>query len=156
MDFIEFVSKANNKHKNLYSYLYLIDKGNVMINCKIHGNFKQNIYNHLRGFGCSECSGKKKYSNEKFIEESIKLHGNEYDYSKVYYTNKHKKVDIICKKHGIFQQTPHTHLRGHKCAKCFGNANLTSENFIPLIIIKYDEDINKKLKLINVNAQFFK
>jgi hypothetical protein len=35
--------------------------------------------------------------------------------------NTHIKVKIICKEHGIFEQTPHDHLTAHGCKKCFKN-----------------------------------
>jgi hypothetical protein len=44
-------------------------------------------------------------------------HGSKYDYSLVKYLNRISKVKIVCKKHGMFQQTPSGHLlRG--CYKC--------------------------------------
>lgn len=55
---------------------------------------------------------------KKFIEKSIKKHGNRYDYSKVEYVNSTTKVCIICPEHGEFWQTPQAHVRGHNCPKC--------------------------------------
>lgn len=57
---------------------------------------------------------------EQFIEEARKIHGDKYDYSKVNYTRCDHKVCIICPEHGEFWQTPHSHLYGHGCKKCFG------------------------------------
>lgn len=54
----------------------------------------------------------------RFIERSILVHGDRYDYSKVYYEHSHKKVKIICKIHGEFQQDPCHHLNGRGCKKC--------------------------------------
>lgn len=42
-----------------------------------------------------------------------------YDYSKVEYINSETKVCIICPKHGEFWQTPHNHLHGQGCMKCY-------------------------------------
>ena len=54
-----------------------------------------------------------KYSNTKeFIENSIKTHGDKYDYSKVEYKNANEKVIIICSKHGEFLQKPNAHTSG--------------------------------------------
>ena len=70
-------------------------------------------------------------SNEKVIEQFKKIHGNLYDYSLVNYINNITKVDIICKKHGIFSQTPHHHKRGGGCTKCTkGKKSLTNDEFI--------------------------
>ena len=57
-------------------------------------------------------------SNEQFIEDAKKVHGDKYDYSKVDYKGSFEKIKIICKEHGMFEQTPHTHLRGGGCPKC--------------------------------------
>lgn len=48
----------------------------------------------------------------KFIEKSIKIHGNKYDYSLVDYIDNKTKIKIICSIHGCFEQTPGIHLRG--------------------------------------------
>jgi len=54
----------------------------------------------------------------EFIEKSIKIHGNKFDYSKVEYNGSHKKVSIICPEHGEFYQSPTGHLSGNGCPKC--------------------------------------
>ena len=48
---------------------------------------------------------------KEFIEKAKKVHGNKYDYSKVKYVNTNIKVKIICREHGIFEQTPEAHYR---------------------------------------------
>jgi very-short-patch-repair endonuclease len=60
----------------------------------------------------------KRLIKEEFIERSNIIHDNNYDYSLVEYENVMKKVFIICKKHGRFEQTPLNHLNGHRCKKC--------------------------------------
>lgn len=65
----------------------------------------------------------KKSNKEIFIEKSIKKHGNKCTYSLVEYINNNTKVKLICKIHGIFEQTPRAHLYGkaHGCQKCANN-----------------------------------
>ena len=46
------------------------------------------------------------------------IHGDVYDYSLVKYVSKRNKVSIICRKHGIFHQSPIHHLRGSGCPDC--------------------------------------
>ncbi len=53
-----------------------------------------------------------------FIEKSIKIHSNKFDYSKVEYNGSHTKVSIICPEHGEFYQSPTNHLSGNGCPKC--------------------------------------
>ena len=44
----------------------------------------------------------KKKTTEEFVEESKKVHGNKYDYSKVNYINNRTKICIVCPEHGEF------------------------------------------------------
>jgi hypothetical protein len=55
---------------------------------------------------------------DDFINESILVHGNTYDYSLINYNGAHSKVKIICKNHGIFEQSPNGHLSGAGCPIC--------------------------------------
>jgi hypothetical protein len=72
-----------------------------------------------------------------FIEKSIKIHGDKYDYSKVEYLNSKTKVCIICnkideitgEKHNEFLQVPYSHLSGSSCPKC-SNHFMSKEIFI--------------------------
>jgi len=126
----EFINKANKIH-NKYDYSlvnYLNNNTKVKIICVKHGIFEQTPNSHLSGSGCAKCS-KKFLDREFFIEEANKIHNNKYDYSLVNYVNNHIKVKIICIKHGIFEQTPNSHLSGSECAKCCG-FNKTTEEFI--------------------------
>ena len=68
--------------------------------------------------------------NEKFIEKSIAVHGNKYDYSKVAYINAKTKITIGCKEHGDFDQTPSNHLCGYNCQKCANNEKMTTEEYV--------------------------
>ena len=77
----------------------------------------------------------KQLSMEEFIKKAKNTHGKKYNYSKVIYKNSVTKIQIICLKHGSFEQTPHGHLRGRGCIKCGhilrGNKkSLSSEEFI--------------------------
>jgi hypothetical protein len=60
----------------------------------------------------------KKLTTEEFIERAVQIHGNKYDYSKVFYINNKTKVCIICTEHGEFWQTPINHLNGQGCSDC--------------------------------------
>ena len=54
-----------------------------------------------------------------FIEKAKEIHGDKYDYSLVEYKNNKTKIKIICKEHGIFEQSPYLHLKGSGCPKCY-------------------------------------
>ena len=124
----DFIEKSNVIHNNFYDYSkigdYSMGHKKVCIICPIHGEFFQMAYSHLAGFGCKECKFETlsklfSKSSDKFLEDCEKIHGNKYDYSNAKYINTHIDVEIICKKHGSFWQTPDAHLCGRQgCPKC--------------------------------------
>ena len=63
----------------------------------------------------------KKKTKEEFIKDARKVHGDEYDYTKVDYVNNRTKVCIICPEHGEFWQRPSDHTQGAGCPKCKGD-----------------------------------
>ena len=87
----------------------------------------------------------KKYTTEEFIKKAKSIHGDEYDYSLVEYTNSYSKVNIICLKHGKFEQTPNNHLNGNGCPNCIKNKKTNTIDFIEKSKIihgnKYDYDL---------------
>jgi very-short-patch-repair endonuclease len=116
-----FILKANLKHKNKYDYTLarfnsLNDK--IKIICPEHGVFLQEANSHLKGAGCSWCSGNKKRTKKSFILKANKVHNNKYNYCLTNYINNQSKVEIICATHGSFMQTPASHLSGTGCPSC--------------------------------------
>ncbi len=123
----QFIEKANIIHKNKYDYSkinYINSQTKIIITCKDHGDFEQVANSHIQGYGCKKCgvqsvSDLNRKTNEKFIEESVIIHGNKFDYSKVEYINANTKVIIKCNEHGEFEQTPSDHLNSkYGCAEC--------------------------------------
>ena len=113
-----FIEKAKQIHGDKYDYSkveYINNSTEVCIICKKHGEFSQIPRDHLRGYGCNKC---RKSSTKEFIEQSKKIHGDKYDYSKVEYKNANVKVKMICPIHGEFWQTPYAHLKGCGCKQC--------------------------------------
>ena len=122
---IEFIQKANEIHNNEYDYSftnYINAATKIVINCNTHGNFEQRPDAHLRGSGCPACAFQRKsYSTSEYINAAIAVHKNRYDYTLTNYTRALTPIRIICKSHGLFNQYPNAHLRGHGCAKCAAN-----------------------------------
>ena len=120
-----FIEKAKEVHGDKYNYSlvnYINNTTPIKIICKNHGEFIQTPNIHLSGCGCQLCvdkGGSQRYDTEKFIKIAKQVHGDIYDYSKVDYINSLTKVNIICKKHGIFDQQPSSHLNGSGCSKCY-------------------------------------
>jgi hypothetical protein len=72
----------------------------------------------------------KRKNTPDFIIDATKIHGNKYDYSLIDYKNAITKVKIICKDHGVFEQTPNSHLNGNGCSYCNGGYQLNNDVFI--------------------------
>lgn len=139
---VDFIERSNKIHKNKYDYSLSEYNGihtKIKIICKIHGVFEQLPNNHFKKLGCPKCSGIKRLTNEEFIENSIKIHGNKYDYSLVNYKNNHTKIKIICKKHGVFEQTPSSHMNnGSGCPYCLNSKGESFiKNFLKKLNIKF-------------------
>ena len=133
-----FITKAKIIHGEKYNYdkvSYITSQKKVTISCSIHGDFEQTPNSHLHGAGCRHC-GILSYSNshrgntDAFIRNAIIKHNNRYNYSNVDYRHRFEKVQIKCKDHGPFQQTPDNHLKGKGCPWCSGNKRYTTEEFI--------------------------
>lgn len=129
-----FLFRAKEVHADRYDYSpteYLGVKNTVTIICKEHGPFIQRPDAHLSGAGCPTCAKTaRRKAPEGFISDAKRVHGDTFDYSLSSYTSSHVKVKIICKTHGIFEQTPANHLTGFGCGRCAGNVTKTTEEFI--------------------------
>lgn len=120
------IERANKIHNNKYDYSkmnYVKNAIKIEIICPIvqdnkpHGLFTQTAYAHFSGQGCPKCKNnnignKLRKTNAEFIKQANEVHNNRYDYSKVNLINVNTKIDIICKIHGVFTQTPSHHLQG--------------------------------------------
>lgn len=135
----EFIAEARLVHGDRYDYSKTIYKNwreKICIICPEHGEFWQIPQSHLKGFGCKKCSNRLKsekmtFGKNEFIKRAKIVHGDTYDYSKVVYEKYNKRVNIICKEHGNFYQTPKSHLQGHGCPYC-NNSKL--EKYIESIL----------------------
>ncbi len=130
----EVLEKFEKIHGDKYDYSLIKEYTNnrtpIPIICKKHGVFYQRPDKHFRGQGCPLCNKTYKLTNESFIEKAKSVHGDKYDYSKINYKNNDTKVCIVCPIHGEFWQSPHMHLFGQGCPKCYGNERKTTKEFI--------------------------
>jgi len=143
----EYINKAIKIHGNKYDYSlvnYVNAKTKIKIICPAHGIFEQEAGSHTdQKTGCPMCSKKYNYSTKEFIEMSINLHGDKYDYSLVNYKNNYSKIIILCKTHGEFNQIPSNHLSGKGCDLCNSSKN---ENLIALFLTKKNIDFIPQYK----------
>ena len=154
----DFIRKSNIVHNEKYDYSkvdYINTSTKVCITCLEHGDFFQTPYIHaIKGCGCPKCAKNKQslaFSNnvDDIISKFIEKHGELYDYRYVNedYSNMHRKVRIICHKHGVFSQTPHNHLKGNGCPKCYmENKKNGNPKFLKNFIEKAEKIHNKKYK----------
>ncbi len=117
----KFISDAESVHKNKFDYslsIYVSNQTKLSIICPEHGEFKQTPNAHLSGKGCNKCRTSKN-SLDWFLKRCDDVHGSAYDYSLVKYINAHTKIDIVCKKHGVFSKKPCNHTNKKQgCPAC--------------------------------------
>lgn len=125
----EWIEKAKSIHGNKYRYDRFVYK-NAYEKMEIYCNecekyFIQTTREHLRGNGgCLSCKAKAssklfQKTQEQFILDAQKIHGNKYDYSSVVYVKSWLKVKIFCNTcKEFFFQRPNEHLCGKGCTSC--------------------------------------
>ena len=112
----------------------------------------------------------RKLTTEEFIQKAINKHNNKYDYSLVEYEDAHKKVKIICKIHGKFEQLAYSHLSGQGCGKCgilsignslssnieefIKNAKLVHDNRYDYSFVEYKRNKNKVKIICKEHGEF--
>jgi hypothetical protein len=124
----QMVERFKTIHGDKYDYSLINYKTShikVKIICPIHGEFEQTPISHFYNkSGCSKCgkiqSAKAKTKTvEDFISEAQAIHGNRYDYSLVEYVRSNRKVEVICREHGVFEIAPKDHItQKSNCSKC--------------------------------------
>lgn len=132
----QFILEAITTHGDRYDYsktVYINAKTKVLVTCKEHGDFYVFVHTHLNGGICRKCSNEitsktvaskkekpttKRKTTHEIVSEFQLVHGEKYDYSKVFYINNREKVEIVCKEHGSFYQTAKSHKNGCGCPDC--------------------------------------
>lgn len=163
----EWIEQARKKHGDKYDYsnsIYVDWKTKIKIICPKHGEFWQDPSSHLKGCNCPKCTNSPaglilEERKQNFIKKANLLYGNIYDYSKINYQGKRKKVCIICPEHGEFWQTPERHLQNGcpKCSRIVNKCKLHDKNLLDFISKskkifnnKYDYS---KVKYVNSNIK---
>lgn len=102
---------------------------------------------YLTKTGRLSCKQPQEIKNQWYTKKFQEVHGDTYDYIKVIYVGSAQKVEIVCKEHGSFFQTPNDHLKGIGCPKCCGNnkkeTNQCIEDFIKVHGSTYDYSMIK-------------
>lgn len=157
----DFINKGNSVHNNHYDYSSVSKQfknlsDQVTIICPTHGRFTKSASNHVNGQGCPKCSQNglaEKFlkSNEDFIKDAKKVHGNKYDYSNVEYTGAFDNVKITCPKDGVFVQSPSSHLGGIGCPKCSRRKQGAPRNLTRAMRGEFDDGKSAYVYVVSFN-----
>ena len=109
---------------------YINSHTDIKMICPKHGEFWTKPNYILTNHGCPKCGIEKvkekmSFTIEDFIKKAKNIHNDEYDYQLSEYNGYDTPIKIIChkvdkngKEHGVFLQSPHSHLSGHGCPLC--------------------------------------
>jgi len=134
----EFLRRAAAVHGTTYDFTktaYVNMTTKVTVTCRRHGDFLIRPLKLVHaGQGCPTCgnlrkgptpqshvsaaSTKKAAFSARFVSRAQVVHGDRYDYSRHGYVTGRKKVTIVCREHGEFQQAVYHHLAGQGCPRC--------------------------------------
>jgi very-short-patch-repair endonuclease len=128
--FANFRRDARAVHGNRFSYVndYVNSKTPVTIKCRKHGLFKQAPTIHLRGAACPQCgyashAQTRAMTHREFVAKAKRVHRRRGFTYRESYSRAIKKLGIRCPIHGIFRQTPNSHLGGAGCPGCSSDAS---------------------------------
>lgn len=121
-----FLEKARARHGDEFDYSrvkYERALKPVEIVCRTHGVFRQAPAMHWAGQRCPKCAYERqglaqRSTNDEFISQARAVHGDKYDYNETRYVKRTERIHIRCNLHGIFEQSPDSHLSGKGCREC--------------------------------------
>lgn len=141
-----FIEACKEVHGDKYNYQhveYINSQSKVDIECSKHGVFSITPNNHIsQRTGCKLCKKEEvlEASMKEWLNECLSIHGSTYDYSLVSFRKQSDKVDILCSKHGLFNQEARSHKRGSGCPKCKQSKGESSiVRFLELNCIFFEE-----------------
>jgi hypothetical protein len=124
----EIKEKIRKKYNGKYDVSLITEYSNntqkLPLICDKHGYFEATWNDLDNNHGCQKCGKIKNYeslrkTSKTFIEEAIKIHGSNYDYSFVDYKRAHSYISLKCNKCGhLFKIMPNEHLKGKGCPRC--------------------------------------
>lgn len=140
-------------HNGRYTYPNTINepinaKTKIAIICDTHGEFLQSLDSHSRGSACPVCAlevlwASRVKSHAEWLLDFQNAHGDKYTYLSDEILGSNTKITIVCKEHGEFTQTPHSHCNGNGCPACFSRiskANLEIAEFVESLGIAAEKE----------------
>lgn len=125
-----YVAKAKAVHGDRYRYVSYTagetakgTKAKITAICSTHGEFSQRAAAHLRGCGCAVCGYEKvskdlTKSFEEWVQKAREVHGDFYEYKKIYVADGETVLNLVCPTHGEFTQRAAQHIKGQGCRLC--------------------------------------
>ena len=123
----EFMRRCKKAHGDTYIYdktVFFKLSLEVVITCRIHGDFKQLAASHSMGHGCQKCfaDGVGKRSRRpyrEYITLAQERFGNKYEYcNEERYLSLGSDIEFTCPDHGSFIQQRSYHLKSAGCPDC--------------------------------------
>lgn len=147
----QFIKDAKKIHGDRYDYsksVYTKNKDQITVICKKHGEFSLTPKDHKRGNGCPKCGqnqrlGDRRVSFDEFCKRANEIHNNKYKYHDDTYSGTHNKVNIICHKHGYFEQIAKNHLIGAGCPTCSIHLSKNEQSIFEFIKL-YCPDVSQR------------
>lgn len=151
------IEKLHGDKYDLSKVVYTSARNRVVVGCRVHGDYEVVASEFLKGSGCVKCvHARNTLTTEQFVEKAKAIHGELYDYSKVRYVYSDQKVEIICKEHGGFLQTPSSHLMGNHCSACRSVVSRAETKWLDSLgVAKHERQVRLRMasgKLYSVDA----
>lgn len=129
----DFINAAIKTHSNFYDYSksnFIKCNEKITITCPIHGDFKQNAYNHaILGYGCPKCNMKS--SLEKAVRNILTKMGLNYSEQKHFEWLSKQSLDFYLEDYSIG-------------IECQGRQHFIDGSFNEGLNVIIDRDIRKK------------
>jgi very-short-patch-repair endonuclease len=159
----KFKEKSNKKHNNKYDYSLITElprnhrNTKIKIICPKHGTFEQTPESHLNGHGCNKCKIEgTRNTYKQFLDKAKEIHGDKYEYPNIeeQFIAMDRKIDILCSKHGIFNQSPSHHVNMKQGCPICANDNkcITKKEFIKRSKEKFGDKYDYSLLEENINT----
>lgn len=127
----ELYEKYGNKITTLSTFIFRgVDYKETFV-CQAHGEFETSFYHLMKAskYGCRSCAPYGPKGWEYMQGKIFQKHGELYEYylNDANYTSG-SKLKIICRQHGVFEQSYGDHLSGCGCPTCFAETKAVSIN----------------------------
>lgn len=145
----EVIKRSKAVHGDTFDYSSVSITHNpltVTLTCAKGHTASYSFHAHLNSGGCAVCSGYTKGSVDNLLEKFKNKHGDVYDYSLITeHAQTKDKVNIICKKHGVFEQEVSSHTTGCGCPSCSVRESKPEQDILD-IFLPHFPDTQRRVK----------